>query len=152
MNMMILFQSYISVFFFQSNFLYAVHRLRTRRGIPPSPISSDKSGSLLTTPVYRRQPSKSVSFSDDEENSLLKLTDTYTKTLLRQEIIIIVTLTFNEIFRTRKRERSYCQKSFFRNNKLQLKVAMSFSRKMYISCQKENILIFYYIMVSYPFL
>ena len=125
MNMMILFQSYISVFFFQSNFLYAVHRLRTRRGIPPSPISSDKSGSLLTTPVYRRSPSKSVSFSDDEENSLLKLTDTYTKTLLRQEIIIIVTLTFNEIFRTRKRERSCCQQiSFFfrRRRKLFIEV------------------------------
>ncbi|XP_057314860.1 nucleoporin NUP188-like [Hydractinia symbiolongicarpus] len=66
-----------------SNFLHAVQRFRSRRGIPPSPISSDKLGSSMSA-TYRRSPSKlSTSFSEEEENSLLKLIDVYTKNLLR---------------------------------------------------------------------
>jgi len=63
-----------------SNFIYAVHRLRNRRGVPASPISSDKSA----VPAYRRSPSKlSISFTEEEENSIFRIADMYTKTLLR---------------------------------------------------------------------
>merc|ERR1712025_1405423 len=69
-------------------FLHGVHRFKTRRGIPPSPISSEKHGSTTSAGPslsMRRSPSKlSTSFSEDDENSsLFRFVDTFAKTLLR---------------------------------------------------------------------
>nr|XP_047145984.1 nucleoporin NUP188 [Hydra vulgaris] len=60
-----------------SNFLYAVNRFKSRRGVPPSPINTDKTGQL------RRSPSKMISLIDENESSLFKLVDIFSKQLLR---------------------------------------------------------------------
>ncbi|XP_066919119.1 nucleoporin NUP188-like [Clytia hemisphaerica] len=68
-----------------TNIRHAVQRYRSRRGIPPSPESSERlSASSMSS--FRRSPSKlssSISLNEEEENSVLKLVDTYTRYLLR---------------------------------------------------------------------